>query len=176
MSDKLMCIIPNGIHKNTPSVDQNKWLKRLNTQLNVRTNQKSLNSPKLLSQRIRKCYHSYESNRMSACPFIPIDLANRWTDLVLLYSVASHRVGVNLTTPSPPTISAPRGLWPLVYNIVWRAQIFKLWPKETTEKFESKETSFHLGVLQCRVLVGWCGKRFIMYISSFFCVLNIFTT
>ena len=105
---------------------------------------------------------------MSHCPFVPIDLANRWTDLVLLYSVASHRVGVNLTTPSPPTISAPRGLWPLVYNIVWRAQIFKLWPKETTEKFESKETSFHLGVLQCRVLVGWCGKRFIMNILSFF--------
>ena len=40
------------IHKINPSVDYNKWLKRLNTQLN--TNQNFLWFPQLLSQRIRK--------------------------------------------------------------------------------------------------------------------------
>ena len=34
------------IHKNTPSVDKNYWLKRLNTQLNEPTNQNSLTVPK----------------------------------------------------------------------------------------------------------------------------------
>ena len=33
----------------------------------------------------------YKSNRMSVCLFVPKDLANRWTDMVLLYSKASPR-------------------------------------------------------------------------------------
>ena len=45
------------IHKITPSVDYNYWLKRLNTQLNKPTNQNSEKKfPKLLSPRIRKRY------------------------------------------------------------------------------------------------------------------------
>ena len=45
---------PMIIHKITPSVDYNKWLKRLDTQLNDPTNHYSLikKSPNLLSQRI----------------------------------------------------------------------------------------------------------------------------
>ena len=44
------------IHNITPSVDDNKWLKRLDTELNETTKiqKKSL---KLLGQRIRKSYH-----------------------------------------------------------------------------------------------------------------------
>ena len=35
----------------------------------------------------------YKSNRISVCVrlFVPKDLTNRWTDLVLLYNVASYR-------------------------------------------------------------------------------------
>ena len=37
------------IHNNYPSIDYNKWLKRLNdTQLNEQTNQKSLKVPKVV--------------------------------------------------------------------------------------------------------------------------------
>ena len=43
-------------HKITPSVDYNQWLKRLNTQHNKPTNQNSLTSQKLLSQRMKKRY------------------------------------------------------------------------------------------------------------------------
>ena len=42
------------IHKIPSSVDYNYWLKLLDTQLNESTNQNSLRSPNLLSQRIRK--------------------------------------------------------------------------------------------------------------------------
>ena len=45
------------IHIITPSADYNKWLKRLNTQLNDPTNQNSLKYPKLLSQRIKKRFY-----------------------------------------------------------------------------------------------------------------------
>ena len=48
---------PMVIHKIIPSVDYNKWLKRLDTQLNELTNQNSIKSPKLLSQLIRKRYY-----------------------------------------------------------------------------------------------------------------------
>ena len=41
------------IHKFTPSVNYNKWLKRLDTQLNETTNQNSINLPKVGNQRIR---------------------------------------------------------------------------------------------------------------------------
>ena len=54
MADKLMNI-PNDllfIHKITHFVDYNKWLKRLDTQLNELTNQNSI-VPKVLSQRIQ---------------------------------------------------------------------------------------------------------------------------
>ena len=37
MADKSM-YIPNDVTKITPSVDENYWLKRLNTQLNESTN------------------------------------------------------------------------------------------------------------------------------------------
>ena len=46
MADRLL-YIPIVIHKITPYADQN-------TQLNEQTNQNSIQSPKLLSQRIRK--------------------------------------------------------------------------------------------------------------------------
>ena len=45
------------IHEITPSVDENYWLKRLNTQLKESANQNFLKSPKLLSQPIRKRYY-----------------------------------------------------------------------------------------------------------------------
>ena len=41
------------IHKITPSVALDQWLKRFNTELNKPTNQNSLMFPKLLSQGIR---------------------------------------------------------------------------------------------------------------------------
>ena len=47
-------LIPNEENKITPSLDQNQWLKRLNTQLYQPTNLNALQSPKLLSQPIRK--------------------------------------------------------------------------------------------------------------------------
>ena len=42
------------IHKINPSIDYNKWLNRLHTQLNDQTNQNLLWFPQLLSQQIRK--------------------------------------------------------------------------------------------------------------------------
>ena len=44
------------IHIITPYVDYFNWLKRLETQLNEPTNQNSVKVPKVVSQRIRKCY------------------------------------------------------------------------------------------------------------------------
>ena len=55
MADKLMHN-PNDDTKNTPSSDNNYWLKCLNTKINETTNQNSLKFPKLLSQRISKRY------------------------------------------------------------------------------------------------------------------------
>ena len=51
MADKLMQS-PMLIHKVTPSVDYNWWLKRLDTQLNKPVNQNLIKVPKL-SQRIK---------------------------------------------------------------------------------------------------------------------------
>ena len=48
---------PNNNTQNCPSVDKNEWSRRVNTQLNETTNQNSLKSTKLLSQRIRKHYY-----------------------------------------------------------------------------------------------------------------------
>ena len=42
MSDNNQRYIPNDDTQNYPSVDNNKWLKRLETQLNEPTNQNSL--------------------------------------------------------------------------------------------------------------------------------------
>ena len=41
-------ISPMITHKITPSVDYNKWLKRLNTQLNKPTNQNLIKVPKVV--------------------------------------------------------------------------------------------------------------------------------
>ena len=41
MADKFINI-PNDVTQNTPSVDYNKWLKRLNTQFKKQTNQNSV--------------------------------------------------------------------------------------------------------------------------------------
>ena len=54
MADKLMSP-PMMIHKNTPSVDYNQWLKRLDTLL-YQPIKLPLKSPILLSQQIRKFY------------------------------------------------------------------------------------------------------------------------
>ena len=42
------------IHKITPSVDYNYWLKRLDTQLNKTTNQNSLEVPKVVMPKNKK--------------------------------------------------------------------------------------------------------------------------
>ena len=47
MADKLMQI-PNDDKQNTPSVDYNYWLKRLNTLLNVSINQIFTKVPKVV--------------------------------------------------------------------------------------------------------------------------------
>ncbi len=48
----------------------------------------------LLSKTNRVCKSLYKSNRMSVsfcmCVYLPNDLSNRWTEMVLFYSVASH--------------------------------------------------------------------------------------
>ena len=54
MADKLMYTSPMMICKITHSVDFNKWLKRLNTQLNERTNQNSQNVTKVVKSTIKK--------------------------------------------------------------------------------------------------------------------------
>ena len=41
-------------HKVTPSVDENKWLKRLNTKLNKTTNQNSVKVPKVVMPKNKK--------------------------------------------------------------------------------------------------------------------------
>ena len=46
------------IHKIPPSVDFNKWLKRLDIQLDKPTNQISLKDSKVVSYRIRRRYYN----------------------------------------------------------------------------------------------------------------------
>ena len=43
-----LCTSPMMIHKITPSVDYNKWFKRLDTQSNKPTNQNSIKVPKVV--------------------------------------------------------------------------------------------------------------------------------
>ena len=62
MADKLM-YISNDDKQNYPLSRLKLVVKHLNTQLNEPTNQNSLKSPKLLSQRIRK--HYYKTLRTS---------------------------------------------------------------------------------------------------------------
>ena len=62
------------IHKITPSADLKKWLKRLNTQLIEPPNQNSIKSPKLLSQRIRKCYYNALGTSVTNSPMFPPSL------------------------------------------------------------------------------------------------------
>ena len=66
MGDKRMCI-PDNDTQNYPCCRLNLWLKQLNTQLNESTNQ---NSPKLLSQQIRKRYYKTlrTTVRAAHCP------------------------------------------------------------------------------------------------------------
>ena len=45
------------VHKITPSLDYNKWLKRLDTHFNEPTNQNLIKVKKLLGQQIRKSFH-----------------------------------------------------------------------------------------------------------------------
>ncbi len=54
MADKLIYIPKIMIHKIIPSVDYNKWLKPLNTQLNKPTNQKSIKVPKVVQAMNKK--------------------------------------------------------------------------------------------------------------------------
>ena len=48
----------------------------------------------------KKTQSLYKSNRICVCVFnclsVPKDLCNRWNDMVLLYSVPSHRSWENL--------------------------------------------------------------------------------
>ena len=44
----IMLKFPMMVHKNTPSVYYNKWLKHLDTQLNGSTNQNSIKVPKVV--------------------------------------------------------------------------------------------------------------------------------
>ena len=69
MANKLMYI-----HKITPSVDKNLWLKSFNAQLNEPTYQNSLKSPKLLSQRIRKRYHKTLGTSAINSSYSPLSL------------------------------------------------------------------------------------------------------
>ena len=46
--------IPNMIHKNTPSVDYNKWLKHKDTQLNEPTNQNPIKVLKIVKPTNKK--------------------------------------------------------------------------------------------------------------------------
>ena len=53
MANKLM-FIPNDDTQNYPFCSKNYWLKRLNSQLNKPTNQKSLKNPKVVKPRNKK--------------------------------------------------------------------------------------------------------------------------
>ena len=51
---KKIMYIPMMIHKITPTVDYNLWLKRLDTQLNEPSNQNSINVPKFVKPMNKK--------------------------------------------------------------------------------------------------------------------------
>ena len=91
MADKLMPI-PNDDNRITLSSDQNKWLKRLNIQLNATTNQNSLMSPKLLSQRIRKRYYETFGTCIIYSPLSSLSLIN----VALYISPGSLSISSNL--------------------------------------------------------------------------------
>ena len=100
MADKLMQF-PIIMHKIPPYVDYNLWLKRLNTQLNKPTNEMSLKSPKLLSQRIRKSYSKT----------LETSVINRVGDIVILAFWEKHFISVckNLS-------QYPRILYPFIHH------------------------------------------------------------
>ncbi len=68
------CTTPMMINKISPSVDYNHWLKRFNTQLSKQTNKNSINSPKLLSQQIRKKYYKTLGTSVINSPMSPPSL------------------------------------------------------------------------------------------------------
>ena len=72
MADKFMYIYPMMIHKITTSVDENYWLKRLNTQFNESTNQNSVVQP---SQRLRKCYYKTLGTSVINSSLSPLSLS-----------------------------------------------------------------------------------------------------
>ena len=47
------------MHKTTPSVDCNYWLKRLDIQLNQSTNKNSIKVPRVVEPKIRKRYYKH---------------------------------------------------------------------------------------------------------------------
>ena len=64
------------IHKIIPSVVQNYWLKRFNTQLNESDNENSLSSLKFLRQRMRKRYYRALGTSVINRPLSPLTLHN----------------------------------------------------------------------------------------------------
>ena len=68
MADKLL-FIPIDDTKITPSVDHNKWLKRLDTQLNEPTNQNSIIIQKVVEPTNNKTFGTY--NKQLIAPSLP---------------------------------------------------------------------------------------------------------
>ena len=66
MSEKFMYILAMIIHKILFFVDYNKWLKRLDTQLNNLTNQSLIKVPKVVEPTIRKCYYKTLGTRVNS--------------------------------------------------------------------------------------------------------------
>ena len=56
MAKKIDVHPPMMIHKTTPSVDYNQWLKRLDNKLNEPTKQKSIKVPKVVKSMNKKTF------------------------------------------------------------------------------------------------------------------------
>ena len=76
MADKLK-YIPMMIHKITPSLDYNQWLKRMDIQLNELTNQNLLKSPKLWKRIEKRYYKTLETSVLNS-PLSPLSLCRRF--------------------------------------------------------------------------------------------------
>ena len=75
------------IHKITTSVDYNKWLKRLDTQLNQPTNQNSIKVPKVVKQTNKKTllYDFGDSCKKTAQCLLPPWLILEWKSYFFPY-------------------------------------------------------------------------------------------
>ena len=71
MEDKLMYIPTKMIHKITPSVDYNQWLKRWDTQSNKPTNQNPITVPKVVKPTNKKSLGTTVINSPMSPPFLP---------------------------------------------------------------------------------------------------------